>query len=125
MPVCDLLVRSVDRDAAVWPSARDFELRLPQVMRRVERIRLIWTRFEEPLDGASPAAIHLNGDLAERLEGGAFALVARDGPPESGGTAGGDVRFQTARPTLTSLRVRTEGGGGGLAMGLRVWSGAF
>ena len=115
----ELVLRSDDRDRALWPTASDFELRLPYALRGVRELALVWVRAE-PSEG--PPLLLRIGEDSERLldSGEATALVGRadgqlTGPPVA-------LRFWPC-PTLDRLRVRVLDDGGvpceALALALR------
>lgn len=128
MPIVahDLLLRSDDRDRLSWPSAADFELRLPCALRGVERLALVWVRAEP--SGGAPFLLRV-GDDAERLVDSSGALALVEGPGQLAGPPT-EVAFWP-RPTVDRLRVRAADPGGGgaaalesLRLAVRVWAAA-
>lgn len=98
----DLVLRSEDRDREAWPSAADFELRLPYALRGVQSLSLVWVRTDPP--GGRRFLLHV-GDDTERIvdSGGALALV-EGGAGQLAGPAQ-EVQFWP-RPTMDRFRVR-------------------
>lgn len=98
----DLVLRSDDRDREAWPSATDFELRIPYALRGVQSLSLVWVRTEPPTQGSF--LLHV-GDDTERIfdSGGALALVEAGGGQLSGTAQ--EVHFWPC-PTMDRVRVR-------------------
>ena len=114
-----ILVRSEDRDTTAWPDPRRFELRLPQTLRGVRRLELLWIDLDAPDDGLL-RRVSLDGgtdggDGGLTLVGGArgcFAAVAGGGVRWAGGDVAGGVAGGTLLmrgETIDRVRVSVEG----------------
>lgn len=109
MQEVDLLLDSDDRDRGLWPTATNHELALPNVLRNVERLQLVWIFIDPPLPAPVLLRLGPERDHETVVDTDAFAVISKSGGfglSASGGTdvAAGDKTY-TDKKTLSRLRM--------------------